>query len=52
MIAWAAGFYALHDVFKGVPGSFSHLVTAEVPGDWPAETGRFVHLHEDRAAAL
>jgi hypothetical protein len=46
------GFDALHGVFKGLPSSFSHLVTVEVPGDWPAETGRLVHLHDDRAAVV
>jgi hypothetical protein len=42
----------LHGVFKGLAGSFGHLAAAEVPGNWPADTGRLVHLHEDHAAVV
>jgi hypothetical protein len=42
----------LHGVFKGLPGSLGHLAVAEVPGNWPGDTGRLVHLQEDRSAVV
>jgi hypothetical protein len=42
----------LYGVFKGLPGSFGHLAVAEVPGNWPCDTGRLVHLQEYRAAVV
>ena len=37
---------------RSLPGSFGHLAAAEIPGNLPGDTGRLVHLQEDRSAVV